>query len=578
MVLPLPGALADFSKIAQTAIQALSAIQEAVSNPQAVVTANITKAVTAVASGAGELFQDAPGAVDATNSDFLSAISNPKSLDVGLQQAAAGALFGTDLTAGISVEGYGEASVSLSDVLPSQQIYQLTQNLSINSLFADPLQAYTHIAANGADIKHLCDEASAVIAKIQADISNLLSVQLGIDYTSIAAMGPEFFVEALSKVSLTIAKQNILRIQLQTRGRYDPTSVTELCTALDDLSNTLLFASTKIAQYDILRVDIINGLTRLRQIGRDLLVVLGGVVNFIPNYVKSTSVGKIFQAIQFPVCAQASANLASIQASLKAFSKANADDRSKVTAMNTLAAQIQTIKAFICGLSPSTDVVDPSGPFANLKTGYDAFTASIGIADPTALFQAIEQQIATFTALLNTGVIQSNIAALAAGAATIGATLASLATSMTAITTASVTFKGVFGAETNSDPDRTVGALNLYDRIGADNSRSTSLINAGDTTGLAIAESTTLGQLAESIKVAINGLEEGNERDQLSLLYEQVQAKHRAIVLSMDFTRREDVRTFLTPDVQEQNRQLVNKVVKTYSGIPASEFDNVFTD
>ncbi len=577
MTLPLPGALADFSKIAQTAIQALSAIQEAVSNPQAVVQANITKAVTVVATEVGQPFQDAPSMVDSSNSSFLSAITDPKSLDLGLQQAAAGALFGTNLTAGVAVDGFGEANVSLSDVLPSQQLYQLTQSLSISSLFADPLQAYTHIGANAVDIRNLCQEASSVVAKIQSDIANLLNVQLGIDYTQIAAMGPEFFAAAISKITLAIGKQNLLCAQLQVRGRYDPTATADLCNTLDELTNILLFANTKIAQFDILRADIINGMTRLRQIGRDLLAILSGTANFIPNYVKSTSIGKLFQAMQFKVCAQASVNLAGISDGLKAFTKISADDHSKVSAMNAMAAQIQSIKAFICGLQPSVDVVDPSGPYAGLKTGYDVFTAAIHAADPTALFQAIEAQIASFTALLNTGVIKENIAALTAGAATIGATLAGLAASMTALTTASVDFKTVFTTATNSDPDRTVGALNLYDRIGADNARSTSLLNAGDTTAVAIAESTTLGQLAASVATAITGLEDGNEKDQLSLLYEQVQAKHRSIVLAMDFTRREDVRTFLTPDAQEQNRQLVNKIVKTYSGIPQTEFDPVLT-
>ena len=431
MVIPLPSALADFSKVAQSSIQALSAIQEAVADPQAVVQRNITSVATEVATQSGELFQDAPTVMDSANGNFLSGITSPKSLDLGLQQAAAGDLFGTDLTVGLSVDGYLNANVSLGDVLPSQQIYALTQNLSITSLFADPLQAYTHVSASSLDIRNLCQEATAIITQIQLDLTNLLSVQLGINYAQFAQMGPAFFLAALEKISVAITKHGIICAQLQVRGRYDPASVADLCVALDEFANLVTFANTKIIEFDLLRRSVMAGFDRLRQIGRDLLAVIKGSLDFIPNYVKSTSFGKIFQAVQGKVCAKAANDLSLIKKDVQAFTSLNADDRAKVNAAYSMAASIHAIKAFICGMDPSGSVVDPIGPFARLKAAYDGFSADLSLYDPTGFLEAIEEEIASFSALMNAGVIRDNAVELAVGVASIGAAIAGLLGSVT---------------------------------------------------------------------------------------------------------------------------------------------------
>lgn len=578
MVIPLPSALTDFSKAAITAIQDLDAIQKAISNPQAIVQDNVVKAATAATTEVpGDLFGDIPDAVSESNDSFLSDITSPKALDLGLQQSALGEVFGSDATVGVGVDGFLEANVRLADVIPSQQLYHVTQGLSNASIYSDPLQAYGHVSTNNQDLKNLCLEATSLITLIQGDLTDLLSIQASINYSQFEAMGPEFFADAALKISAAIAQQTILCNQLQIRGQFDPTSVSDLCTALDDFANLVTFANTKILQFNRLQADIIAAFTRLRQIGRIFKTSFSSIKNFIPNYVTSTSIGKIFQSLQGKICAQAGANLSQILKDVKAFQSLNADDRAKVNATFKMATAVQSIKAFICGLQPSVDVVDPVGPFATLKVGYDTLTASLDLNDPAANFDAVELQIDSLSATLSTGVIKNNAADLASAAASILAVLASMGAQLAAISVSAIAFDDVFTVQTQLDPTRVVGPTNLYDRIGADNARSVSLSNAGDTTALQIAESTTLGQLSTSLKTSIDTLPDGNERDQLIVLYGQVNARHRAVILSMDFTRREDITTFFAASAEEQNRQLVNKIVKTYSGIPKDQFDPVFT-
>lgn len=576
MVIPLPSALSDFSKTALTAINSLSAIQKAISNPQAVVQDNITKAATAATAGVpGDLFGNAQGFVSQNNQSFLGQIASPKALDLNLQQSAAGDLFGTKLTTGSAVDGYLNSSVRIEDVIPAQQIYQITKNLGVTSLYSDPLQAYAHVTTGSADIRNLCQEAVSIISSLQADLTSLLSLQSGINYSQYASMGPSFFLSASELINGAIAQQSILCTQLQVRGRFDPSTVSALCSALDAFVNFITFANAKILEFDILRKKIDAAITRLRQIGQDLVARIQSMIKFIPDYVISTSIGKLFQALQAKVCAQANINLGKILSDITAFTSLNADDRAKVNATFAMAGTIQSIKSFICGLQPSTDVVDPLGPFAPLKTAYDAFTSSLGLNDPTAAFASLNSQADVFSALMNTAVIQNNAVDLAAGVASIGVAIASLGASMAALIIASGDFKAAFVANTQLDPSRVVGATDLYGRIGADNAREISIAKAGDTTALGISESTTPGQLAESIKTTIDVMPEGNERDQLVNLHSEVLARHRATILAMDFTRREDIRTFFAPDEAEANRELVDKTIKTYSGIPKDQFNPV---
>lgn len=108
---------------------------------------------------------------------------------------------------------------------------------------------------------------------------------------------------------------------------------------------------------------------------------------------------------------------------------------------------------------------------------------------------------------------------------------------------------------------RDVGMTESFDRV----------------TDIPLSESTKPGELAQSIRQRISELPDGNEKDQLTLLYSEVYARHRATALNMDFTSREGVETFLAPSEEEANRELVNKTTKVYSKLPPSDFDPVLT-
>lgn len=575
MVLPLPGALAKFSSAALKNISALDGITKSIPDPQRTAGANITKAATSATTGPGSLFEPIPGFIDGANQNFLGNIATPPSLSPSLQQSSLGDILGTEAVSGAGVDTFLEDNVRLEDVLPAQQIFGIAKNLGNISMYADPLQAYTHIASGSAQIKNLCQEADAIIAKIQLDIANLLTIQTGINYSQFDAMGADFFAGAESRIGEAISAFGILCTQLDVRGKFDSAAVTAFCNTIDAFQNFVTFANVKIQQFDILRKDVNDGLKRLQQIGIEILALIQSTVKFIPAYVASTAFGALFRSLQKKVCAQANIDLQKVLNDVQAFSSVNANDRAKVTANFSWASSLESIKAFICGLQPSTDVVDPGGEFAPLKTAYDAFSSSLTLNDPTSSFSALASQLPTFAASMSTAVIQDNTSDLTSAVASIAAVLATLSVSLAAVCLSSTNFNVTFGAQTSINPDRLVGALDLYQNVGADNAKSTSILNAGDTTTLPVSESTSPGQLAEAMKVRINELPDGNEKDQLTILYERVQARHRATVLAMDFQRRQDSATVFAVDEAEANRRLVNKVVTTFSGLSSDEFDQI---
>jgi hypothetical protein len=573
MVLPLPGALASFSTAALKNISALGAITKSIAAIQGTVSKNITAAATAATTGPGSLFADIPDFVAESNDRFLQNIALPPSLSTGQQQASFNAISGIPSPTGSQVNAFVSDNVRLEDVLPAQQIYQISKNLGNTSMYADPMQAYTNVAAGSAQIKNLCTEAEAIIAQIQQDLADLLSVQVNINYSQYAAMGPQFFIGAQSRINDAIGAFGILCTQLDVRGKFDGAAVTAFCTAVEAFQNFVTFASAKVEQFDRLRKDVQAGLKRLSQILAELLTVTKAMSKFIPTYVASTAFGALFRSLQKKVCDQANIDLQKILNDVEAFSSANADDKAKVTANFAWAGSLESIKAFVCGLQPSTEVTNPVGEFAPLSAAYDIFSASLIANDPTASFEVFLTQIPTLAASMATGVIQDNSGDLSSAASSILGTLAGITLSLTAICASATTFKGVFVAETSLDPDRLVGSMSLYESIGADNAKNASLLNAGDTTALPVSESTTPGQLAESMKVRIDQMPDGHEKEQLTILYEKVQARHRATVLAMDLQRRQDSATAFAVDEAEANRQLVNKTVATFSGLDADEFD-----
>jgi hypothetical protein len=573
MVLPLPGALASFSSSALKNISALDGITKSVGDVQATVSKNISDAATAATTGAGSLFEAIPDFIGESNDAFLANIALPNELSTGLQQSSLSAISGVPSPSGSQVDAFISSNVRLEDVLPAQQIFQISKNLGNTSSYADPLQAYTNVAGGSTQIKSLCLEAEFIIAKIQADIADLLTVQIDINYDQYAAMGPQFFIGAQARIVDTIGAFSVLCGQLSVRGKFEGAAVTAFCSAVDAFENFVTFGNVKIQQFDRVRESVQSGLTRLSQILTEMLAILKAMQKSIPTYVASTGFGALFKSVQTKVCAQANIDLQKILSDVEAFSAVKADDRAKVTANFSWAAGLESIKAFVCGLQPSTEVTNPIGEFGTLSAAYDSFAASITANDPTAIFTSLLDQLPIFVASMAAGVVKDNAVDLSASAGSILATLATLTASLTIICAAATGFNVTFTAETNLTPDRLVGAMSLYENIGADNAKNVSLLNAGDTTALPVSESTTPGQLAEAMKTRIQQMPDGHEREQLTILYEKVQARHRATVLAMDLQRRQDSATAFAVDEAEANRQLVNRVVTTFSGLDADEFD-----
>lgn len=576
MVLPLPGALAQFSSAALKNVSALGGIVKSAGDVQASVSKNIAQAATAATTGPSTLFQDSQEFVQEANEAFLNSISKPPSLSTSLQQSSLNSIAGVPNPSGLQVDAFVGNNVRLGDILPAQQIFQISKNLGNTSMYADPLQAYAHVAGGSTHIKSLCNEAEGIIASITQQISDLLSIQLGINYEQYALMGPEFFVGAQSKIGDVISSYSILCTQLRVRGKFEGAAVSAFCNTITAFQNFVTFANTKVQQFERLRKSIQSGLKRLSQILAEMISVMQSMVKFIPAYVASTAFGPLFRSIQQKVCDQANIDLKKILDDIEAFSAAKADDRSKVNANYAWAGNLEAIKAFVCVLQPSTDVTDPGGEFAPLSSAYDAFSSILTANDPTASFSVLLTQIPGFAAGMAAGATNNNALDLSSAASSILATLAGLTLSLTAVCAGSVSFQTTFSAETALDPERLAGPREVYENIGADNAKEKSLMNAGDTTSLNVGESTTPGQLAESMKAIIDTLPDGNERDQLVLSYENVSAIHRATIMSMDIQKRQDDATSFAVDEEEANRLLVQKANKQFSGLDIGEFDEIF--
>lgn len=578
MAIPLPSALTDFSKNALKNIEALDSIQQSIPNVQGTVQSNIVNAGTkSIVSVPGSIFAAVPGFVDESIETFLGKVASPKAASATLQQDTFMKVFGTEVSSGSAVDNFLSENVRLEDLIPAQQIFQIVKNFGSHSFYTDPLQAYAHVTTASSDIKNLCKEAESVISGIQANVTSLLSLQSTIDYNQVVGMNQEFFGTAGTKANTALSLLNSLNQTFSTNGKYDPTQVANFCNALNDFTDFVMFSNSKILQFELTRKTIEEGLTKLRQIGRDFPVIVNNVKNYVPAYVASTAFGKIFQAVQKRVLDQSGVDLGGIIRDLAVLSDTPADERTKVLSTFAMAKAVQAIKAYICEMQPSSSVTDPGGEFAPLKAGYDTLTAVLSGNDTTANWQNLENTVLPFTSAMQVGVTQNNATDLSAQAVALDAILSPLAALLAPICVATDTFRSLFAAETSLDPGRVPGAQNLLSNVGLDNARDVSLSSGFENlTDISLSDSTKAGQLAESVRAQIATLPDGNEKDQLTLLYEKLNSRHRATVISMDFQRREDIQTFVATDQAEKDRQLVNKIVTTFSGLDPNAFDQVF--
>lgn len=577
MVLPLPSALTEFSKAALQNISALDGIVKSIPNIQGTVTQNVTSAATkSITSQPGNIFSSVSSVVDEANGRFLEAITGPRSLDLNLQRSAFAGLFGSGATGGPAVDAFLSANVRLEDIIPAQQLFNITKNLGATALYADPMQAYAQVTGAAINLANLCREANDIIAILQADITAFLTLQGSLNYTQIAQLDVGLFTSAHGKTKSALQVYGQIALTFQTRGRYDSAQISEFCALLTDIANALMFANSKFLEFDLLRKKIADGMRRLRAIGRQIVSLLAGAVKYIPAYAASALFGKLFQAIQGRVLVQTGLDLQRILADLEALTRLSADDRAKLLSTWAIGASIQAIRAYICEMQPASAVL--AGEFASLHASYDALVGVLSLQDPTGLFGDLDDQSTGFESMMSASVIRDNGSDLSSGAALLVGVLAGLSAKLTLVCSACDTYHGDFTAANALNPDRAIGTSELFWSTGLDNAVDVAQSDSfDDITTMSLAESTKPGQLAESIRERIAVLPEGNERDQLTLLYDQVYSRHRATVLSMDFQRRQSLSTFVTLDEEEENRLLVNKTVKVFSGLDPDEFDEVLT-
>lgn len=580
MAIPLPSALTNFSQSALKNIESLSSIQKTIQDPIAKVQKNIKEVAAEAVTQPGDILETVPSFAEESVGKFQGDLTGPKAFDVGAQQEAFKGIYGTGATGGASVDGFLATDVKLQDIIPAQQLFKTIQNLGGNALYVDPLQAYAHVTSGAADISNLCREATSLISGIQADVTQLLSLQTAIDYVAIKGMDTAFFKNAQSQLKRVTDKYEVLKAGFEKTGKYDPIVKNELCTLITLMSKYMLLDDPAPLEYDIVRKRINERVQRLREILRALPEAISGAGNFVPSYVASAVGGKLFGAVQEAVLQQTGVSLDRISRDIGALVSLSADDRAKLLANWAIGGTLESIRAYICQIDPSNDVVDLGDPVIGpLKTEYDTMSSGFAANDLTPYIESLESEIGKFTATMQTCVTRDAGAELTSSAGTITGNLASMSAALLAICALSDSFRTVFSDQVSLvGEDRAVGALDILADNGLGAARDIGMTESFDgITDIPLSESTKPGELAQSIRQRISELPDGNEKDQLTALYSEVNARHRATVLAMDLNSRVSAEAFLAPDEAEANRQLVNKTTKVYSGLPPGSFDRVTT-
>lgn len=573
MAFGLPGALSQFSSSTLKNIQALDVITKSVPNPQSIVSDNVNNTVTkSVTTAPGEVFAGAPGAISGAAAGFIAGTTTPPTLSTTLQTSALDNLFGTGLTSGLSVDKFVTENVRLEDVIPAQQLFSIAKNLGAQSMYTDPLQAYAQVAQSSADMTNICATSRAIITDLLADISSFLSLQGSTDYNQIAAMNSAFFGKTGDLANVALGSLNLVNETFNVRKKFDPFQIANLCDALNALTNFAMFSNSKLLQLDLLRKKMNDALGRLTSLLKGLCANVASVSKYIPEYAATAAVGKLFQSVQQKVLKQSGIDMQRIIADIDAFTKLNADDKSKVLVTSAIGATAQVIRAYLCAIQPATQVsTGPDPVIINLKAGWDALVSLLTTSAVCQLYPTLLALVGPFIATTNASVTKSNGPQLASQTASMIASLTAISAALVFVCDGAAGFKTLFKAETSLDPSRVIGSNELMSDIGADAARNSVMQHPGEFTSFTLSDSTTPGQLAQEIQKQIATMPDGPEKDQLTLAYTDVYSRHRATLLGMDIQRREDVRIFTAPSGQDEDRKIIAKTVRTYSGFSDTE-------
>ena len=577
MVIPLPDALSNFSQAAKKAVEQLEAINQSVPNIQGQIQENVVTAATNSVTGAGSLFEDTPDFVSENIGGFFEDFSSPAALSTTTLDGAFANITGVANPAASSVQEFVDANVRLQDVIPAQQLFSTIQNFSGTSLFSDPLQAFTSTAFAAGNLDNQSLVAIDFSDGLNLDINGLLSIQSSITYSEVGARDQSFFQNSNTKFSDVSTKFNTLQSTFNTRGRFDETQRLDLCSSIDDFNSFVTFGNTKILEFERKRADVVRRFDQLRTLGRNIPGLSDSIQNLIPKYIESSDFGRLFNSVQSRVLKTGRKCLDGLGKSVTAAAgRSSLDSRTSVLSSFGFAGELQGIRSFVCGLDPSTDVT-AAPEFANLNTAYTSFVSDLSANNTTPDFQSIDDTIDDLQASMRTGVVRDNTADLTAKVGAMAAVLGGLSTKLTAICGAAEAFRDTFKTETSTDPNRLVGGADFTEITGLDSMRDRIITDRFDEVSiLSLSESTTEGELTKALDERIADTPDGNERDRLLVTRSDVFARHRAKVVSMDFQQRTSIEAFLLPDQEEEFRQNVNEITKTFA--PDDDYDPVTTD
>jgi hypothetical protein len=575
MALALPQALSNFSQTALKSVQNLQAITQSLPSIQGQIRSNIVNAATTKITGVGSLFEDASDFVSESVDSFHELMAGPATLSQGVLSSVFEDVFGTNLVSGQFVNDFIEANVRFENVIPAQQLFQIVQNFASNAIFSDPLQAYTAIAKAALNIKNLVARSASIAVTLSSDIASLLTLQSSINYAEMTARNQQFFQDSKQKILDVNAKFGQLKATFDIRGKYDATEVAALCTAINGFDNFVTFANTKALEYERLRVKINDTLDEARALGRNITTLSASIRNHIGKYVSSTDFGKMFQKVQGDVIKAGEKSLeVTIAGVTAAADRASLDARTALSSSYRFASQLQGIKAFICGLDPSNDVTG-APEFSNLNTGYNVYSSVLQSNETDDDYEQLEDETAEFKAAMRVGTVRDNSADLAAKAASITSIIGSLNVAFAAIETASGVYNTLFSSETADIAERVTSGTDLMDNLGLDSMSGRSITdNFDEITDLPFTDSTSEGELMQSVADEIKELPDGNERDNLIRTYNDLLAKQQAKAQSMDFQRRLSVDTLLAQEEEEESVRDTNETVKTFA---PDDYDDLVT-
>lgn len=580
MTLPLPAALANFAKTAAADAASLDGILKSTTGIQDQVKTNTAAAMKDSIVAAGGPFAAVPQAVEEASRTFLESAVSPAVPSQTVQDSSFLEVFNSQVPSGAAVDKYVASNVRIDDIIPAHQLFNIVKNLGATSLYSDPLQAYAQVNEATHDMTNMCKEAEKVATGIIEDVTNLLSVQTdavtGGAYPKIASMNFEFFGSMGLKVNTMLVSLGVINKTLAENGKFNPSQTATFCSLLDDVSQGLVFADTKLLQYETLRRDIVEGLKRLRGIGRSFRKTVGDVKRYIPTYAASVVAGRLFQDVQKRILRQTGVDLQKILDTLELLSETTADDRTKILATFSIAATLQAIKSYVCNIRPANTINSPpAGPFTALKAAYDTFAANLNEGAVASAFDGLEQDVIPFQAAAQVGGFRDNSADLASFGATIIATLTALLAQLVGVCDLSSVFESAYKAQLAIlGPDRAAGPNEIFTQFGLDNAREKAISeNLEDFLDQNLNDATKLGEFADSLASHIGGMNDGAEKDRMIVLHDEIRGLHRAVVLNADFEQRRSVETFIAKADADDIKKRAADVVKKFSKLNEDEFD-----